>query len=234
MDAVRDGAAELNGEDARHLVRVLRAEPGQQYEISDGAGAWVAVVSSVGRDRVGFQVLEPAPSRECELAITLLASLVKFDRFEWLIEKATELGVTAIQPAAAERSERGLLQAAAKRAARWGRIALESGQQARRLRPPEILPPAPLARCLSAGGSRLYLEEESGAQPLAAALTPESAIVLAVGPEGGWTAAERERFHAACWRAVSLGPFILRAETAAMAALSVLTHTRWAALARIE
>ncbi len=227
VDSVRGGQAELAGEAARHLARVLRAETGQRYEISDGRAAYLAEVASAGKDRVAFRILEELPSREPALAVTLLAALVKFDRFEWVIEKATELGVAEIVPVEAERSEKGLLEAARKRVDRWRRVAFESGQQARRLRPPVIADPRRLAENLDPAGTRYFLEEESGAVPLAHTAGTGGEFALAVGPEGGWTEAERARFNAAGWQAVSLGPFILRAETAAIAAVSVLIHTCW-------
>ncbi len=227
MDGIRGGEAELAGEAARHLSRVLRAGPGQRYEISDGRAAYLAEIASAAKDRVAFRVLEALPSREPALTVTLFAALVKFDRFEWVIEKATELGVAEVVPVEAERSEKGLLEAARKRVERWRRIAFESGQQARRLAPPAVADPRRLGDCLEARGARCFLEEEPGAPPLARAAAEGTEFALAVGPEGGWTDAERARFASAAWRPVSLGPFILRAETAAVAAASVLIHTCW-------
>src|SRR3974377_1457584 len=142
VDAICGGAAELRGDDARHLTRVLRAEPGQVYEITDSRCAYLAEIAEARGDRVLFRVLEPVASPEPPVSITLLAALIKFDRFEWLIEKATELGVERILPVETARSERGLLAAASNRVGRWERIAKESSQQARRLRAPEILPAA--------------------------------------------------------------------------------------------
>ncbi|MFB3828740.1 MAG: 16S rRNA (uracil(1498)-N(3))-methyltransferase [Bryobacteraceae bacterium] len=232
VEHVRGGEAELAGDEARRLSRVLRAEAGQRFEISDGRAAYLAEVASVSKARVGFRVLEELPAREPAAAVTLLASLVKFDRFEWVIEKATELGVEEIVPVEAERSEKGLLEAARKRVERWRRIAFESGQQSRRLGPPRIADPRRLAECLHGPGARYFLEEEPGAAPLARAAEAGGEFALAVGPEGGWTETERMRFGAAGWQPVSLGPFILRAETAAMAALAVLMHTCWDRAAR--
>ena len=138
VEHIRDNTAELRGEDARHLARVLRAEPGQQYEIADGAGVYLAEIAAVEKDRVVFRVIEALDTPPPPVRLTLCAALIKFDRFEWLVEKATELGVAAIVPVNAARSEKGLVEAARKRAERWRRIAHESSQQARRLSPPEI------------------------------------------------------------------------------------------------
>ncbi len=216
----------MTGDDARHLQRVLRAEVGQRYEISDGHAAWLAEITEARHDRVVLRALEPAPSPEFPVRLTVLASLIKFDRFEWMVEKATELGAELIIPVDAARSEKGLYEAARKRLERWNRIARESSQQSRRLRPPEVMEAvrfgAALARC---GDCRCILEEAEGAPPLARAFPRErragAQVLLLAGPEGGWTDAEREGAAAAGWIPGSLGPQILRAETAVLAALAV-------------
>ena len=92
VDCFQNGHAALRGDAAHHLGRVLRAEPGQSYELSDGHSVWLARVESVGRDAVQFALLEPVAARKAHLAATLLLAIVKFDRFEWALEKATELG----------------------------------------------------------------------------------------------------------------------------------------------
>src|SRR5713226_8459518 len=130
--------AVMEGEAAHHLGRVLRAQTGQLYELSDGQRVWLGRIESVGRDRVQFALVEELPAVQPSLDITLLLAVVKFDAFEWAIEKATELGVTTIVPLAAERSEKALLTAAPQRAERWKKILLEASQQSRRVRPPAL------------------------------------------------------------------------------------------------
>jgi 16S rRNA (uracil1498-N3)-methyltransferase len=235
VERIREGAAELRGADARHLARVLRAAPGQLYEISDGAGVYLAEVSEIGKDRVTFQVREALPSPQDPVRLTLFAALIKFDRFEWLVEKATELGVTAIIPVGAARTGKGLLEAARKRIERWRRIAHESSQQARRVRPPEIGAPCEFgAAVAAASGARYFLDEQPGAPPLLKAIPPpeerrlSDSVALLAGPEGGWTDAERASALSAGWSPVALGPLILRAETAALAAAGMLVHAWWA------
>lgn len=225
VDAVRGDVAELAGDAARHLTRVLRVEPGQRYEISDGRAAWLAEIVEARGPRVVFRVIEPTETAELAVRITLCAALIKFDRLEWMIEKTTELGVERIQPVEAARSEKGLLQASAKRAERWQRIAREAAEQSRRLRAPEILPAVRLDVCLAAGEGIRYRLEEAAAPPLARLLAgaPETSEVrLLVGPEGGWTGEERESAARAGWLPASLGPRVLRAETAAIAAVAVV------------
>lgn len=228
VDRIHGGEAELTGDDARHLARVLRAGPGQRYELSDNHSAYLAEISAVSPRRIAFRILEPLPAEAPAPAIALFAALIKFDRFEWLVEKATELGVARIVPVNAARAEKGLAAAAAKRAERWRKIARESSQQARRVRMPEIAPLAEFTASLTASsGYRYFLEEQPGASPLLRALPPEparsaeDAISILTGPEGGWTDDERAQAKHAGWIPVSLGPNILRAETAAIAALAV-------------
>jgi 16S rRNA (uracil1498-N3)-methyltransferase len=228
VDAVRGGMAELRGEEARHLTRVLRAEAGQRYEISDGQSAYLAEIAEARGPRVVFRVIEPLDAPPTPLHITLCASLIKFDRFEWMVEKATELGVERILPVEAERSGKGLLEASRKRTARWTRIARESSQQSRRVRAPEIAPAVRFERCLAEEADYRYFLEEAGAPPLLQMLpacrASASRAALLTGPEGGWTDAERQLAAAAGWQPVSLGPQVLRAETAAAAAIAVLVN----------
>lgn len=228
VDAIRNGRAELDGEPAEHLRRVLRAEPGQRFEISDNESVYLAEVEGFGRSRVRFRVLEKLEACAPPVRITLLASLIKFERFEWMLEKATELGVERVTPVAAARSEKGLEKAAEKRLERWRKIVRESSQQARRARMPEITGPVPFPRALETeAGHRLILEERAGAPGLLFVLSASrqspAALALLTGPEGGWTERERTAARDRGWEAASLGPQILRAETAAIAALAVLS-----------
>ena len=224
MDEIRGGSAELRGDEARHLTRVLRVEPGQRFEISDNERAFLAEIEEAKGDRVIFRVLEPVDSAPLLVRVTLCAALIKFDRFEWIVEKATELGVERIFPVETTRTERGLFEASHKRSERWMRIARESSQQSRRVRVPAILPAVRFGAALeTAAGHRFFLEE--GSAPALLHEIPEErqeTVALLLGPEGGWTDAERQAAHAAGWTAVSLGPQVLRAETAACAALAVV------------
>ena len=183
MEEFLAGSATLRGENAHHLGRVLRAEPGQLYELSDGHCVWLARTESVGRDEVRFSLVEQLPAPVARVRIELLLAIVKFDRFEWALEKATELGADQIAPLAADRSEKGLIVAAAKRAERWKRILAESTQQARRLRIPELLGAAKSRDAFTASNApiKLLLSERSGARPLRELLEPAA---LAARPDG--------------------------------------------------
>lgn len=168
----------MEGEAAHHLGRVLRAQPGQLYELSDGVQVRLARVESVGRDRVEFALLEELPAYQPSLDVTLLLSVVKFDAFEWAIEKATELGVTTIVPLAASRSEKALLAAAAKRSDRWKKILLEASQQSRRVRLPALAPLAKPEGAFSsrAEGLRIVLSERPDVPLLRSILEGNSSI----------------------------------------------------------
>jgi 16S rRNA (uracil1498-N3)-methyltransferase len=226
-------AAAIEGPAAHHLARVLRAQPGDLYELSDGRTLYLARVERVERDRVDFAVVEPLTARPAGLEATLLIAVVKFDRFEWALEKATELGAGVIVPLAAARSEKALLDAAPKRAVRWEKILLESAQQARCLRPPQLRALAAPRQAFAADESpvRILLSERAGdpvmksvldsqAPRTAAAAASPAKISLAIGPEGGWTEQEFASAEAAGFAPASLGNRILRTETAVVAALA--------------
>jgi len=230
VDQIRSGAAELRGEEARHLTRVLRVEPGQRFEISDNENAYLAEIEEARGERVVFRVIEPIVTTPLPVRVTLCAALIKFDRFEWIVEKATELGVERIRPVETTRSEKGLFEASRKRSERWTRIARESSQQARRVRAPEILPAVRFNVAIKEEAEHRYFLEEATAPPFPREIPEErqDTVALLVGPEGGWTDAERLTAHGAGWCAVSLGPQVLRAETAACAALAIVVAT-WSA-----
>ncbi len=226
VSQVRRGVAELTGDEAEHLVRVLRAEAGQVYEISDNERLYLAEVEVARKSQVTFKVLEELPPPAAEAEIILLPALIKFDRFEWIVEKATELGVQEIRPFEATRSERGLAQASIKRNERWQKIAHEASQQARRLRLPVIAQSVSFRSATETHADvKLLLDEDSEA-PIGTCLpsgrTTTDSIALLLGPEGGWTSEERELAHAAGWSSCSLGSTVLRAETAAAAAIAVI------------
>jgi 16S rRNA (uracil1498-N3)-methyltransferase len=220
--------AVMQGEAAHHLGRVLRAQPGQLYELSDGQRVCLGRIESVGRDRVDFALLEDLPAHQPNLDLILLLAVVKFDMFEWAIEKATELGVGTIVPLAAARSEKPLLAAAAKRAERWKKLLLEASQQSRRMRIPvlkEMAVPEAAFAC-EKHGLRLMLSERADAPPLRKVLAGlrTATATLAIGPEGGWNDAEFQAARQAGFQEASLGELILRTETAVVTALSSMNY----------
>jgi 16S rRNA (uracil1498-N3)-methyltransferase len=219
--------ASLTGEQAQHLARVLRAQPGQLFDVVANGFLHRAEITSVTDSEVAF-ILHEELEADAALPIQLLLAIFKFDHFEWAIEKATELGVARITPILARRTEKHLALAAPKRAERWRRIALESSKQSRRTDIPEILDPASLAAALrlEAAPLRILLSETEQSLTLTAALnrelrTDNRQLSLAIGPEGGWTSDEMSLFVTNSWQPVTLGPRILRAETAAIAAIAI-------------
>jgi len=233
VERFHDGAAVLGGDAAHHLGRVLRAEPGQLYELSDGQAVWLARTKAVVRDSIEFELVEQIPARAPRVRVALLLAIVKFDRMEWALEKATELGADEIIPLSAARCEKGLIAAAAKRAARWEKILLESAQQSRRLRVPILRAEAKPADAFGSvdAQSRILLSERESAPLLRQVLPGDkdsaraqalASVALAVGPEGGWTDAEFLAARDAGFAEASLGPGILRTETAVCAALAAI------------
>jgi len=222
--------AAIAGDAAHHLGRVLRAQEGQLYELSDGQRVRLGRIERVARDRVDFALLEEIPAYQPAIQVTLFLSIVKFDAFEWAIEKATELGVSTIVPLAAARSEKALLAAAGKRAERWKKILAEASQQSRRVRVPllrDLEQPAHAFSSHAPAPVKIMLSERPDAPTLRQILQAEPArrqAVLAIGPEGGWTDAEFAAAQAAGFREASLGKLILRTETAVAAALASINY----------
>ena len=259
--------AALTGDQASHLARVLRAEPGQTYDLVAGGFLHRAEIATVLPDRVTFALHEELEA-DSALPLHLLLAIFKFDHFEWAVEKATELGIARVTPILARRTEKHLAQAAGKRVERWRRIALEASKQSRRTSVPEIADPSQLTAALTTetASTRILLSELEQATPLQSAVqqaldpdetapsaalsitlskarpsshavvsteaephgeTPGSAyarpreLALAIGPEGGWTPEEIDLFRTHGWQPVTLGPRILRAETAAIAAIAI-------------
>jgi 16S rRNA (uracil1498-N3)-methyltransferase len=221
---VMRGVAELTGDDAEHLVRVLRAEAGQIYEISDNEDLYLARITVARKSIVSFEVMEKLPVPAATGRITLLPALFKFDHFEWLVEKATELGVDEICPFEAVRTERGLRQASVKRRTRWERIVLEASQQSRRVKLPAVAETTSFEQAIQSPiPIRLFLDEDAAAPPILQQPLEQGHAGILLGPEGGWTDEERSQALAAGWKPCSLGPSILRAETAGIAGLAILT-----------
>jgi 16S rRNA (uracil1498-N3)-methyltransferase len=232
-----EATATLVGTQAEHLSRVLRAQPGMEADVVAGGRVFHAQVVSASEGGAGKMsevrfnliaelIAEPA------LPVTLVMSVYKFDHMEWAIEKATELGVIAIAPVIARRTEKHLAQSAAKRVERWRRIAHEAAQQSRRSDVPVIADPVALAERVReiSNSTRIVLAEQERSTTLRTALQEAitaagvemPTLEIAIGPEGGWAPEEEALFDANGWRAASLGPRILRAETAAIAALAVV------------
>jgi 16S rRNA (uracil1498-N3)-methyltransferase len=226
-----EATATIVGAQAEHMTRVLRAQPGMAADVVAGGHVFHAEVAAVSREEVRFNLIAEVQA-DPALPVTLVMAVYKFDRMEWAIEKATELGVAAIVPVIARRTEKHLALAAEKRVERWRRLVHEAAQQSRRSDVPEILAPGPLAARVRAASeaTRIVLAEQERTttlrnaleEAMTAAQEEMPSLEIAIGPEGGWSPDEEALFDANGWRATSLGPRILRAETAAIAALAVV------------
>ena len=224
-DTFTETTASLTGDQALHLARVLRAEPGQVFDVVANGFLRRGTITDVREDEVKFALGEELEA-EAALPVHLLLAVTKFDRYEWAIEKVTELGAARITPVIARRTEKHLAQAAGKRVERWRRIVLEAAKQSRRSDLPQVDDPLPLKQALgeTSASMKLLLSETEQENTIAAALKeshPSGEVAVAIGPEGGWTTDEMTLFADSGWKPITLGPRILRAETAAIAALSV-------------
>jgi 16S rRNA (uracil1498-N3)-methyltransferase len=232
-DEVTGDHAALVGEHADHLVRVLRARVGEDFDIVAGEAVRRGRITSLKSDRVEFELGEPVIGSQLfglnPPSVTLVLAIFKFDRLEWAIEKCTELGVTRMVPVIARRTDAHLAASSGKRVERWQRIARQAAEQSRRSEPPVIASPTKLSDYLnSAVGRRIVLDESENKNLLRDVLTSPSTdpeVTLAIGPEGGWTEGEIQSFRQAGWISASLGNTILRAETAAIAATAIVIST---------
>ena len=224
-DEVSGDRAAIIGEHADHLVRVLRARVGQDFDVAAGGTVRRGRITSVTDHRVEFELGEEV-SGAALAEITLVLAIFKFDRMEWAIEKCAELGVSRIVPVIARRTDAHLAAASVKRVERWQRIARQASEQSRRTAPPDIAAPIKVAEALNLqAASRIVLAKAEERMLLRDVLKPQTAsdgLILAVGPEGGWTEDELQLFQKAGWISASLGNTILRAETAAIAATAIV------------
>ena len=221
------GNAVIEGADARHIGGALRMTAGETLTLCDGRGTdYACTVTAVEKERVTLSVDAATPSvSEPTLAVTLYMGLPKGDKMELIIQKAVELGVTAIVPVSTARCIVKLDgKDAAKKQARWQKIAAEAaGQSGRGIIPTVAFPLSWKQALVRFAEENTLLCYEGGGQPIGTLVTPEdTAVSLVVGPEGGFDVAEVEAVLAAGGKIATLGPRILRCETAPLAAMAVL------------
>lgn len=216
-----------------HQVRdVLRLQPGEQFILLDNSGdETLAEVTAASRAGVAARVIERRSGKaEPAVRITLCQGMIKAARFEWVLEKGTELGVTTFAPVLCQRSMSGLEDAGSAKIQRWQRIIQEAAEQCGRSRLPVLLPARPFAQALDAvppGALAVLPWENERERALRDAIVPFASaggrdIFLFIGPEGGFTAEEALAARGLGAQCVTLGPRILRAETAALAAVAVI------------
>src|SRR5277367_6213828 len=226
-DEVSGSRSFLVGAHAEHLARVLRARVGQEFDIVTRNVVRRGHITAITSDRVEFELGAEIPAAH-GVQVTLALSIFKFDRMEWAIEKCTELGVARIVPVIARRTEAHLAAAAPKRVERWQRIVKQASEQSRRSSTPEVAMPLKLKDGMAMTAShRIVLSETEKCARLKDCLSANDNgdLLLAIGPEGGWTQDELDLFEQSGWKAASLGSTILRAETAAVAAATLAIST---------
>ena len=210
----------IEGDEFHHSIRVVRARVGEEVEVFDRAGnAARGVVEAIERDHAIVAVGESLPSRESPLAIHLAMAIIQLEKFELVLQKATELGVKSIIPLVTERVELRPERYSGK-LDRWNKIVFEAVKQCGRAMVPKIEAPTDFDDVLARTGTKILFD--SDAPPPTANRQPPTDITLLIGPEGGWS---DDELRAARDRGVELqrlGPRRLRAETAAIAALAVI------------
>jgi len=217
---------------ARHLVQVLRLRVGDRCVLFNGDGYdYSAVISALSKQRVQVRVeSKQQVNNESTLTITLLQGIARGEKMDLILQKATELGVHAIIPVSSQRSEVRLdAERAEKRVAHWQAVVAAACAQCGRARIPTVAAPHALASALSTLTSelRLFLDPAEAAKKVTELPAPvANQVILAIGPEGGWSPRDREQLTTADFQGVRLGPRILRTETAGLAAIAVL-QTHW-------
>ena len=229
-DRIRDGIAILTADQAHHLRAVLRLRAGDDVELFDGEGnAYSGTVE--WRDKeIRITALDRIPfTEERSTRLILAPAMIRFERFEWLLEKGTELGVDRFLPLESRFSAIRIPPASLRsRLERWQRIVREASKQCRRLSVPEVNAPIAVTELLPsreyADCPRFLLHREAPVR-LNAPAAAAGSMILCTGPEGGWHSSEIEAAQGAGWTVVSLGPGVLRAETAGLAAVAVIRFT---------
>ena len=228
-ESIHDGVAQLPGDQMHHLRDVLRIQAGEEVEIFDGAGNGYSGDVEFRGSEIFICGLKSLPSQASPIRLILAEALIKPAKFEWVLEKATELGVDEILPLKTRFSDIRIPEdKIADRLNRWDRIVKEASKQCRRFASPRVHPPVRFEDFLaveefSACSRILFYEKSQDPWRPGSGIMPGS-VVLCVGPEGGWQDREIDLAAKAGCKIVGLGPWILRAETAAIAAIAILQH----------
>jgi len=213
----------------QHVVRVLRLQAGDAIVLFNGDGHdYQARLGATGKRDASAEVLQRVPpaATESPLRITLAQAIARGEKMDWILQKATELGVAAIVPLASERTDVRLdAERAGKRLAHWRGVLESACEQCGRATVPELAPPTPLEHfAAAANGRRWVLDPEAGGS--IRAIEPEGVVTIAIGPEGGWSERELELLRVAGFGGLRLGPRVLRTETAGLAAIAALQALR--------
>jgi 16S rRNA (uracil1498-N3)-methyltransferase len=211
---------------AAHLLRVLRLQVGDACVLFNGDGHdYDARITVIGKREARAEIAAARRiDNESPLRITLLQGIARGEKMDWILQKATELGVTRILPVTSERSEVKLdAQRADKRLAHWRGIVVSACEQSGRALLPEVAPPQSLAQAARLREGRGFILDPFAEASLSTVRdTSLQECTIAIGPEGGWSPRDREQLVAAGYEGLRLGPRVLRTETAGMAAIAVL------------
>jgi 16S rRNA (uracil1498-N3)-methyltransferase len=229
QESIRDGVACLPSDQAHHLRSVLRLRTGDVVDVFDGKGGGYTGEVDFRDGEIFIRGLQSITTQEPRIRVILAAALIKAAKYEWILQKATELGVEEIIPLKTRRSDIDISGGKiAGRLQRWNRIVMEASKQCRRSSSPRIHEPQALPDLLSmkdlASCARFLLHEKASKAWHPDPQSLFKGVVLCIGPEGGWEEGEVEQATAAGYEIFSLGPWILRAETAAIAAVSIAQH----------
>jgi 16S rRNA (uracil1498-N3)-methyltransferase len=219
----------IMGDDVRHIATVLRMKPGEMLILCDGKGAeYTAKIEQVGRAEIAAEIVHEKKREIPSPQVTLVQGLPKFDKMDWIVQKATELGVSSIVPLITERTI-VKIKDKEKRVQRWQKICREAAMQSSRVDIPRVETIQSIRDYFHTvvfdPDTLLLLPWEEGTQPIKEILRSRVGakhIIVLIGPEGGFSAAEAEMIKGKGFHAVNLGPNILRTETAAVAALSMI------------
>jgi 16S rRNA (uracil1498-N3)-methyltransferase len=224
----------LEGAEHHHLSKVARIRPGDEVWLFDEEGfEYFARVKELGKEKTCLRILSYAGKKESRIRITLAQALIKSKKMDLVIQKSTELGAHVFIPVISSRSVVKLQHGIAKKLERWKRIGLEAAKQCGNVNIPEVYSPVKLDKFLQKRNEsrKMFLSERGGKlirNVLLSSLGVEPeiphSVVLLVGPEGGWTDKEERDILDNGFEAVSLGPFTLRSETAAMVSLAMVSH----------
>ncbi|HNG94712.1 MAG TPA: 16S rRNA (uracil(1498)-N(3))-methyltransferase [Acidobacteriota bacterium] len=223
----------LSEEESHHAIHVIRLRTGDEVSVFDGCGQeWTATVVMIGRKQVTLELIEKLDdNRESPLELTLAAAQIKADRFEWLLQKAVELGVSRVIPLITTHTEHGVIkQDSPNRRARWARIVLEATKQCGRRQLMELTEPQSFQQVLENfpldGTGVMFVERATDPwfETISQVQAPPQHCLALVGPEGGWSQAELENALQKKFLTVTLGPRILRAETAGIVAATLLQN----------
>jgi 16S rRNA (uracil1498-N3)-methyltransferase len=228
-DSIRNGIAILPADQAYHLRNVLRIGTGEIVEIFDGAGNGYTGNVELQGSEVFIRGLQSLPPEESRIRLILAAALIKSAKFEWILQKATELGVHEIIPLNTRLSDIRIPgDTLTFRLERWDRLVREASKQCRRLAAPRVHAPRTFSDLLKteelSACTRLLFYEKAREQWHPEPGMFSDRVVLCVGPEGGWEGSEIKQAKEAGYKIFSLGPWVLRAETAALAAISIVQH----------